>query len=148
MDLAKTHRQDLFFSLLENGQIKKSEHKKILKKAEQIASPNFYNYLLSFVQINEKELLKLFSKHYQLPIVNLAKSKVSEALLKQIPEELCLEHLMIPLAIEGDLLLLGMADPGNIEALDHAKFYFRSKVEVVLLPGGQIKQFFLKEKLL
>lgn len=82
--------------------------------------------------IGEKELMSLLSVELKIPLLNLAKYKISPEVVKLIPEKLARKHQIIPISKIGNTLTLAMADPLNIFAVDDIAILTQSKVECVI----------------
>src|SRR5258708_18933510 len=63
------------------------------------------------------------------PYTTLFRSEVEidVAVLKLVPREICEKHTVIPIRRQGPTLVVAMADPSNIFAIDELKFLTRSE---------------------
>jgi len=66
-----------------------------------------------------------------LPRVDLKRYKVQPEVLRLIPEAMARKHDLIPLRIEGDSLVLAMADPNNLYAIEDVRACARMEAKVV-----------------
>lgn len=83
--------------------------------------------------IKEDELLQFLSKQYHVPAVNLSEVNIDLELARRIPKEVLLKHMVIPFQLAGSTLMLAMADPSNIFAVDEIRFLTGyTNVEVVV----------------
>jgi type IV pilus assembly protein PilB len=82
--------------------------------------------------IDEQALAVALARQHQVPAVDLEKVKLDPKVLKLIPAELALKHLVIPLRRVGRTLTVAMADPSHGGALDDIKFFTRFEVEPVI----------------
>ena len=71
--------------------------------------------------ISETRLLKALSEQLRIPFVELPHYKFDPALTQSLPEAVARRFRVIVLSRQGDGLLLGMADPLNLYALDEAE---------------------------
>ncbi|MAA79447.1 MAG: type IV-A pilus assembly ATPase PilB [Deltaproteobacteria bacterium] len=82
--------------------------------------------------IEESDLTSFLSKQYGVPSVNLSDFEVSPEVLKILPKEVVTRHQVVPINKSGSVLMIAMADPSNIYAIDDIKFITNLQVEVVV----------------
>lgn len=90
--------------------------------------------------IKENQIAKVLEKHYQLPGIDLNNWQIPEPILKTIPRDICEKHCIIPVAKQGNVLVVAFADPGNIFVRDDLSFLTRSKISVVVAPESSVLQ--------
>ena len=82
--------------------------------------------------IEENELTAFLSKQYGVPSIDLGEFDIELDIIKLIPKEVVLKHQIIPVNRTGATLIVSMADPSNIFAIDDIKFLTGYNVEVVV----------------
>ncbi|MFT5684381.1 MAG: type IV pilus assembly protein PilB, partial [Myxococcota bacterium] len=82
--------------------------------------------------IEENELTAFLSSQYGVPSINLAEFEVDPEVLKIIPKEVVTRHQVVPINKTGSTLIVAMADPSNIYAIDDIKFITKLSIEVVV----------------
>ena len=82
--------------------------------------------------IEESELTAFLSKQYGVPSVNLSDIELDPDVLKIIPKEVVTRHQVLPVNKSGNTLIVAMADPSNIFAIDDIKFITKFHIEVVV----------------
>lgn len=82
--------------------------------------------------IEENELTAFLSKQYGVPSIDLAEFDIEPDIIKLIPKEVVTKHQVIPVNRTGSTLIVAMADPSNIFAIDDVKFLTGYNVEVVV----------------
>ena len=82
--------------------------------------------------IEENELTAFLSKQYGVPSIDLNEFDIEGEIIKLIPKEVVLKHQVIPVNRTGSTLIVAMADPSNIFAIDDIKFLTGYNVEVVV----------------
>ncbi|MBM4392025.1 MAG: type IV-A pilus assembly ATPase PilB [Deltaproteobacteria bacterium] len=90
--------------------------------------------------IEENELTAFLSKQYGVPSINLSDFEIDAEVLKVIPKEVVVRHQVIPINKSGNTLIVAMADPSNIYAVDDIKFISNFNVDVVVASEGQIAE--------
>jgi type IV pilus assembly protein PilB len=75
--------------------------------------------------IQELEVTKVLARQYRMPAVDLSRFEVDPKVLKMVPGDFALKHVVLPLKREGRTLTVAMADPTNTGVLDDLKFITR-----------------------
>ena len=82
--------------------------------------------------ITEENLIKTLAHQLKINYVNLKEEKIDPSLVKLIPEKVARRHLVLPLTQMGQVLMVAMADPLNIFALDDLAFKTGLEIEPVI----------------
>jgi type IV pilus assembly protein PilB len=82
--------------------------------------------------VEENELISFLSKQYSVPSISLADFEIDGDVLKLLPKEVVTRHQVIPVNRTGNTLIVAMADPSNIYAVDDIKFITGFKIDVVV----------------
>ena len=82
--------------------------------------------------VNDQALTQFVAKQYSLPSINLAEVEIEPTVLKLIPREICEKHQVIPVRRNGPTLIVAMADPSNIFAIDELKFLTQYNIDPVV----------------
>ena len=82
--------------------------------------------------IDDNELTAFLSQQYGVPSINLADVDLDGEVVKLIPKEVVTRHQVIPVNRSGNTLIVAMADPSNIFAIDDIKFITKFNIEVVV----------------
>ncbi len=88
--------------------------------------------------IEENELTAFLSKQYGIPSINLYEFDIEPDIIKLIPKEVAQKHQVIPVNRSGNTLIIAMADPSNIFAIDDIKFLTGYNIEVVVASEAAI----------
>jgi type IV pilus assembly protein PilB len=89
--------------------------------------------------IKEQDLTTFLSKQYGIPTVNINSQEIDPEVCKLIPEEVAKKYEVLPLSRTGSTLVLAMADPSNIFAIDDIKFLTGYNVESVVASEAALK---------
>lgn len=89
--------------------------------------------------VKENELLTFISNQYGIPSISLSEFDIEPGVLKLIPVELVRKYQVIPLNLKGSTLIIAMADPSNIFALDDIKFLTGYRIEALAASESDIK---------
>jgi type IV pilus assembly protein PilB len=89
--------------------------------------------------VPDNVLTQLVARQYSLPAINLSEIEIDANVLKLIPKEICEKHLVIPVRRQGSTLIVAMADPSNIYAIDELKFLTQYNIDPVVASDGAIE---------
>ncbi len=117
--------------LIREGLITKDQLDKALQEQKSNGQRLGYNLVkLGFVQ--ETEITKMLARQYRMPAVDLARFEVDPKIVKLIPADVALKHLVLPLKRDGRTLTVAMADPTNLSVIDDLKFITRYDIFAVI----------------
>src|SRR3954451_23834700 len=89
--------------------------------------------------VKDQELTQFVAKQYSLPSINLSEIEIDAAVLKLVPREICEKHQVIPIRRSGPTLIVAMADPSNIYAIDELKFLTQYNIEPVVVSESALE---------
>lgn len=95
--------------------------------------------LVKLGYLKEEDLAAFLSRQYGVPSINLSEFEIDESVVKLIPAEVVQKYQLIPVNRAGSTLIVAMADPSNIFAIDDIKFMTGYNVEVVVSAEASIK---------
>ncbi|SEA81453.1 type IV pilus assembly protein PilB [Desulfuromusa kysingii] len=95
--------------------------------------------LVKLGYVQEHDLASFLSKHYGVPSIDLAEFDVDPAIVSLVPAEVAQKYQLVPINRAGATLIVAMADPSNIFAIDDIKFMTGFNVEVVVAAEAAIK---------
>ncbi|MEK7667090.1 MAG: GspE/PulE family protein, partial [Gemmatimonadota bacterium] len=117
--------------LIKEGLITKEQLDKALQEQKANGTRVGYNLVkLGFVQ--ETEITKMLARQFRMPAVDLSRFEVDPKIIKMIPADIALKHLVLPLKKEGRTLTVAMADPTNMGVIDDLKFVTRYDIFPVI----------------
>ncbi|MFT6396063.1 MAG: type IV pilus assembly protein PilB [Bradymonadia bacterium] len=90
--------------------------------------------------VDETELTQFLSKTYGVPSINLEDFDISAEVIALVPKEVSTRHLCLPINRAGGVLIVAMADPSNLTAIDDLKFLTNYQIEVVVASEVQIRE--------
>lgn len=70
--------------------------------------------------------------------VDLGAITVPAGVLSMVPEKLVREHQVLPVALDGDILVIAMSDPQKVETLEKLRFSLNRPIAAALAPLGSI----------
>ena len=95
--------------------------------------------LVKLGYLQEEDLAAFLSRQYGVPSINLSEFDIDENVIKLIPNEVARKYQLVPVNRAGATLIVAMADPSNIFAIDDIKFMTGYNVEVVVAAEACIR---------
>jgi type IV pilus assembly protein PilB len=107
--------------------------------AEQKVSGGRLSYHLSRLgYLEESELADILSRQYNVPSINLSEFEIDQEVIKLIPRDVAEKYKVIPISKADNSLIVAMADPSNIIAIDDIKFMTSYNIEAVVATEDSI----------
>src|SRR6478672_11012680 len=82
--------------------------------------------------LSDTEITNFLSQQYRVPTINLEEYEIDAEILKLVSREQCEKHRVLPVSRAGSSLIVAMADPTNLNAIDDLKFLTGYNVEPVI----------------
>jgi type IV pilus assembly protein PilB len=106
---------------------------------EQQKSGNNLGYTLAKLgYVSDDAITSFLSQQYRVPTINLDEYEVDAEVLKLVPKEPCERHKVLPVSRTGNALIVAMADPTNLNAIDDLKFLTGYNIEPVIASESSI----------
>ncbi len=118
-----------------------------LKQAQEALKQGggrLYQMLVKLDIIDEEGLTNFLSKQYGVPSIDLKEFDIDPEVIKLLPKEVVEKYQILPVNRAGCTLILAMADPSNIYAIDDVKFLTGYNVEVVVAPETDLLEMINK----
>ncbi|MEX0892236.1 MAG: type IV-A pilus assembly ATPase PilB [Gemmatimonadota bacterium] len=96
--------------------------------------------LIKIGAIAETELTRALAKQYRVPAVDLERVTVDQKILKLIPADVALKHVVLPLRRVGRMLTVAMANPTDANAIENLRFITRHDIEPVIVGEYTLKK--------
>ena len=90
--------------------------------------------------ITEEGMLEFLSRHYSVPPIDLRSVEVDPNLTKLLPGDVATRFMAMPVARSGRKLVVAIANPSNIFAIDDIKFITGYDVEPRVATEAMIKR--------
>jgi type IV pilus assembly protein PilB len=82
--------------------------------------------------IQETEITKMLARQYRMPAVDLSRFEVDPKIIKLVPADVAVKHMVLPLKRDGRTLTVAMADPTAMGVVDDLKFITRYDIFPVI----------------
>jgi type IV pilus assembly protein PilB len=90
--------------------------------------------------LSEERLFEVLGLTSGLVPVDLSRLKADPQAIEALPQEVCTEHCVLPIARNGDNLTVAISDPFDVLMLDDLNLLSRCRVRPVLSHPGAIKR--------
>ena len=93
----------------------------------------FVAELLEQGKVTAAQIASARAANAGLPFIELADYPVDRTAITLVPAALCRRHEVLPISVAGDTLVVAMADPGDVFALDDIRAATRMRVNAVVV---------------
>lgn len=129
--------------LLEAGVISKEQLNAALEDQKRYGG-RLGTILVERRLISESDFFKALSSQLKIPAVDFSKSVIPESVIHLISKETQEKHIIFPVATRrtpsGNVIIIAMADPTNVEVQDEIRFQTGYRVEPVLALESVLRQ--------
>lgn len=123
--------------LVQNNLIDDAQLKQALSEQRQ-SGRKLGATLVSMGLVTEHQLLELLSQHLKVPLIQLSEFKVNPNAVRLLPEIQARRYRALVLEDNGDHLLVGMSDPGDINAVDDLSAKLPKPIEVAVVSESEL----------
>jgi len=95
--------------------------------------------LLNARQVPERELTGALAHQLEVEVVDLRQARSADDALALIPEAYALEHLVLPLSLDGRSLSVAMADPSDLRLLSELRAMTRCEITSAIAPPSELQ---------
>jgi len=138
MAQAKKKAKSVTHLLIEDGLVSQEQLLTALEKKKETGK-SLARTLIELGIVSESKLTEVLAQHLGLEFVDLSRYRVDLTAVALLDEKMAQRHLTIPLAFDDDTLIIAMADPTNIFALDDVKMSTGHQVRPVVATKGDIE---------
>ena len=125
--------------LVRSGIISQDVLRRALRLQEESQDKRLGDILVEMGAVKDDDIINFLGKQLGIPYLDLTTTSIDEQLIKRIPADFLEKNLVLPVRREGGKILLAMADPLDVVAMDEVSMATNSGVIPVLAPSEQIK---------
>jgi general secretion pathway protein E len=114
-----------------------------LEKARQRRKPGqeIADVLVDMGALEPQRLSRALAQEYQLPfLAQIDEQAIQGELIAKVPINYAKKNRLLPVRIDGNGIIVAVADPANYEALDDLHVLFGKPIHPVVVPGEVIVQ--------
>jgi type IV pilus assembly protein PilB len=130
--------------LLLRDQIISAEQLQRAQEESKRSGERLGNSLVKMGAIQEEDLTQFLSRQYGVPAINLNEFDIEREVIALVSKDVATRHKVVPVNRAGNSLIVAMADPSNILAIDDLKFVTGYNIEVVVAAEVGINQAITK----
>ncbi len=93
---------------------------------------------LNYVTLNESA--EAMAEHGGFQFVDLTTLEIPRSVIELVPESVARENMVLPLALEGNVMKIAMPDPTNYDVLQKLQFVLNRDIQPVLAVQEQIQE--------
>ena len=109
-------------------------------QAEARSGKRFGQLLIQQGILTEEALVGLLSQELGIPMLSLAKYRLDPTVARLIPERVARQHIVIPISRLGQRLVVAMADPLDLFAVEDLKALTQCAIDPVLAEAPEIER--------
>ena len=94
---------------------------------------NTHQVLANQLFSSEEDLTRMLARQYRVPAVDLNRVQLDQKIIRLIPSDLAIKHLVLPLRRVGRTLTVAMANPADTRAIEDLRFVTRFDIEPVIV---------------
>jgi len=129
--MPKSLKDRLIQALVDNKLVTENDLESA-RKLQAREGGNLSKILIRENMLTEKDLIFVMSSQLNIPAINLARYKIEKDCVGIIPEVMARQYKVIAICRLSNTLVVAMADPLNIFAIDDLKMLTKFKIEPVL----------------
>ncbi|HWI54132.1 MAG TPA: type II secretion system ATPase GspE [Desulfobacteria bacterium] len=123
--------------LLEENLITEGQLQEALAKQKE-SGQRLGQAIISLGFIDQMTVLRVLEAKLGIPVMNINRRVLDSAAVKMVPEALAQKYKIIPVEMKGDSIVLAMADPLNVMAIDDVRISTGRDVEPVIASDQEI----------
>ncbi len=138
MAQAKKKAKSVTNLLIEDGLVTQEQLLEALQTKKDTGK-SLARTLIEMGVVSESKLTEVLAQHLGLQFVDLASYRIDMTAVALLDEKMALRHTAIPLSFDDDTLIVAMADPTNIFALDDIRMTSGHQVRPVVATKADIE---------
>lgn len=117
--------------LVESGVITEEQLKKALSEQRELKM-RLGDVLITQGYISQQQFIEVLEFQLGIPHVQIYRQKIEQKVISLLPQKIVEQHCVLPLRIEGNRIILAMADPLDYFAIDEIRILTGLRVEPVI----------------
>ena len=123
--------------LVEKGFITEEQLKDGLSKQREF-NLRLGETLIKCGYISEEDIANTLSEQYNIPYMQLANLQFQQDAIDLVSQALVERHRVVPVSVNGDVLVIATSDPTDVLAIDDIKLVTQKEVRLILLTKRDI----------
>ncbi len=135
--MAKVHRKRIGDILVETGVVTPQQLTEALAQQRRTRE-RLGRVLVDIGAATEKQIAQALAAQLDLPLINLSSARIDPNAVKLIPEVLARKRRVLPLQLDGGQIVVAVADPLDVFALDDVGIAARRPVKPVVAVESEV----------
>ncbi|HZM45813.1 MAG TPA: ATPase, T2SS/T4P/T4SS family [Burkholderiales bacterium] len=127
-------------ALIEQGAIKEEQLQAALARQKTERDKPIGELLVELGFLTRAELRRVLTQKLGIPYVDLAKFPIDPQVLELLPRAVAIEYNIVPLCMDGRILVLAVENPLDPRPLERARFLTSMKTVAVMASGDDIRR--------
>ena len=89
--------------------------------------------------VTEEDVMMLLSDEYGMDTMDLSDYEIPSEVLQLMPADVARRYKAVPVMQRGGTIMVALADPTDLEALDSLRYVLKQDVEGVIVPRDQVQ---------
>jgi type IV pilus assembly protein PilB len=123
--------------LLARGLLSAEQLEEAGREAAQKGQP-LVRFLIDEGVVAESAVFSILAEQLNLSFVDLSETKIDQSAVAMVPEAVARRHYLIPIAFERNRLVIAMADPANVVAVDDIRAISKREVRQVVATRADV----------
>lgn len=123
--------------LVSKGMITEAQLEQALQE-QKMSGRKLGRTLVEMGYVDENAMLNLLSSQLKIPFVELKQFRFDRELIQTLPETQARRYRVMPLSEHADGILLGMADPTDIFALDELQKFIKKPINPAVVRESEL----------
>jgi type IV pilus assembly protein PilB len=131
MALPRGPKKQIGQILLEQGLVTQAQLDQALS-VQKSTGERIGAILIELGFVKERDVLRAYAQQLNLPFLDLEKMALDEATMRSIPQNICQKYNAFPIQRNGGKLVVAMADPTNVFAIDDMRLMTGMEIQPML----------------
>jgi len=119
-------------ALIELGLITEEQLGQALERQKGNRNKPLGEILVERGHITQLDLLRVMTKKLGIPSVDLKKFRIDPGVVKMVPDRIAREHVLVPLCMDGQALVVAMENPLDPLPVERIRFFTQTPVVPVM----------------
>jgi type IV pilus assembly protein PilB len=126
--------------LLENGEVTPEQMAQALQRQQATPQLTVLDALVQGSAINETQALQAVALYFKLPFARIAATEVDANVFALLPLDYVKERKVLPIRRTENGVQVALTDPADIFLIDELKRRLQGRIQLVVVPPGDIAQ--------
>jgi len=141
IDLQDRRRLRLGELLIEAGWITDEQLTHALGEQKRRKGKRLGEVLVDLGVLSEEVLASTLANKFLLPFVDLDTYEIDPQAAYEVPKDLIVKHMVLPVRSDSGTLTLAIGDPLAVQAIEDVRFHLRKRINELMVIPSQLKRY-------